>query len=76
VEFDPKVGRFSAGEALLYASRDDQVTDFAAKVLWLLDHPEQRERMGQIARKRVQEALGWKYSVPYLLDAYDRAFSN
>lgn len=57
-------------------SRDDQVTDFATKVLWLLDHPEQRERMGQIGRKRVQEAFGWKYSVLHLLEAYDRGFSN
>jgi len=77
VQFDLKEGRFSAGEASLYATKDDddQVADFARKIVWLLEHPEQRERMGQIGRRRVCESLGWQYSASQLLCAYDRAFS-
>ena len=39
VQFDLKEGRFSAGDASLYADNDNQVPDFAAKLLWLLDNP-------------------------------------
>ena len=76
VQFDLKEGRFSAGEASLYASKQDQVADFASKILWLFEHPEERERMGEIGRKRVYEALAWQYSLPQLLAAYERAFSK
>lgn len=74
VQFDLKEGRFSAGEASLYATREDQVPDFAGKILWLLDRPKERERMGQIGQMRVRERLAWQYSVPQLLAAYERAF--
>jgi glycosyltransferase involved in cell wall biosynthesis len=74
VQFDLKEGRFSAGEASLYASKDDMVADFAARILWLLDHPEERRRMGQIGRRRVETELAWKYSVEHLLAAYERVF--
>jgi glycosyltransferase involved in cell wall biosynthesis len=73
VQFDLKEGRFSAGDASLYADNDNQVPDFAAKILWLLDHPGERERMGQVGRKRVVEELAWDYSVENLLAAYRRA---
>jgi glycosyltransferase involved in cell wall biosynthesis len=76
VQFDLKEGRVSAGEASLYASKQDQVADFANKILWLLGHPEEREHMGQVGRKRVEEALAWQYSVPQLLAAYERALSK
>jgi glycosyltransferase involved in cell wall biosynthesis len=74
VQFNLKEGRFSAGEASLYSDNHNQVADFAAKILWLLDHPEERERMGQFGRRRVAEELAWEYSVQNLLSAYERAF--
>lgn len=76
VQFDLKEGRFSAGEAAVYASKENQVPDFAAKILWLLDRPEERKRMGEIGRRRVETELAWKYSVDPLLAAYERAFSK
>jgi glycosyltransferase involved in cell wall biosynthesis len=76
VQFDLKEGRFSAGEASLYADNHDMVADFAARILWLLDHPEERERMGEIGRKRVETELAWKFSVENLLAAYERALSS
>jgi glycosyltransferase involved in cell wall biosynthesis len=76
VQFDLKEGKFSAGEASLYSDNCNQVADFAAKVLWLLDHPEERAKMGEFGRKRVAEELVWDYSVPNLLSAYQRVLSK
>ena len=76
VQFNLKEGRFTAGEASLYCDNDNQVNDFAAKILWLLERPEERQRMGEIGRRRVEQQLAWKYSVENLLTAYERAFSS
>jgi len=76
VQFDLKEGRFSAGEASLYSDNHNQVSDFAAKILWLLDHPEERKRMGEFGRRRVAEELAWEYSVENLLSAYERVLSG
>jgi glycosyltransferase involved in cell wall biosynthesis len=76
VQFDSKEGRFSAAGASLYADKKDPVNDFAAKLLWLLDNPGERRRMGELGRSRVEDALAWKYSVPHLLAAYQRAFGG
>ena len=75
VQFDLKEGRFSAGEASLYAEKGN-VEDFADKVLWLLDNPRQRHRMGELGRQRIEEELAWEYSVPHLLAAYKKALDG
>ena len=72
VQFDLKEGRFSSGDASLYADCANQVPDFAAKILWLLDNPGERERMGRLGRNRVEDELAWEYSVPNLMAAYER----
>jgi glycosyltransferase involved in cell wall biosynthesis len=76
VQFDLAEGRFSAGEAALYSDNTNQVPDFAAKILWLLENPDARQTMGQFGRKRVEQELAWEYSVSNLLAAYRRAFSK
>ena len=76
VQFEGTEGRFSAQDASLYSNGSDQTADFADKILWLLDHPEERERMGQFGRMRIEKELAWEYSVRHLLAAYDRAFSK
>ena len=76
VQFDLKEGRYSAQEASLYSSNENQVADFAEKILWLLDHPDDRQRMGDFGRARVQRELAWEHSVASLLSAYERAFSK
>jgi glycosyltransferase involved in cell wall biosynthesis len=76
VQFDLKEGRFSAQEASLYSSGPNLVADFAGKILWLLDHPEVRSRMGEFGRRRVEEKLAWKYSVENLIAAYAKAAKN
>lgn len=76
VQFDLKEGRFTAGEASLYSDKTNQVQDFADKILWLLDHPAERQRMGDHGRRRVEEKLAWEYSVEGLLAAYERIFKK
>lgn len=76
VQFDLKEGRFSAGDAALYARHDDMVVDFAAKIVWLLDHRDERMRMGDAGRSRVENHLTWQHSVSNLISAYDRAFQK
>jgi len=76
VQFDLKEGRFSAHAASLYADNRNQVADFAAKILWLLEHPDEAKRMGKFGRRRVEQELAWEYSVKNLLAAYERAFAK
>jgi len=76
VQFEGKEGRFSAQEASLYSDGADLVADFAEKILWLLDRPEERTRMGDFGRRRIETELAWEYSVWNLLAAYEKAFSK
>ena len=76
VQFDLKEGRFTAQEASLYSSTQDPVTEFATKILWLLDHPEERKRMGEFGSKRVEHELAWKYSVANLLLTYQHVCNH
>jgi glycosyltransferase involved in cell wall biosynthesis len=54
----------------LYARPSDD-TDFARKILNLLDDPVRRATMGQYGRQRVESALAWSHQAPKLLAAYD-----
>jgi glycosyltransferase involved in cell wall biosynthesis len=77
VQFNLKEGRFTAGEASLYSEGGgDLVADFADKLLWLLDHPDERKRMGDFGRRRVEEHLAWEHSEGFLIAAYERAFEK
>jgi glycosyltransferase involved in cell wall biosynthesis len=76
VQFEGVEGRFSAQNASLYSDGVDHVADFADKILWLIDHPEERAQMGECGRRRIEKELAWEYSVEKLLAAYDRAFSK
>lgn len=75
VQFDLAEGRFSAGDASLYAKRNDAV-DMAARIVELLDDPVRRKQMGEFGRWRVENQLEWKYEVPKLLSAYDMVFAR
>ena len=70
VQFDLTEGRYSAQDASLYARRND-VRDFAAKILELLDDPERRTRMGEFGRRRIENELEWRHEFPKLIAAYE-----
>lgn len=76
VQFDLKEGRFSAGDASLYADNDNQIPDFADKITFLLDNPDVREKMGSVGFDRVKSELAWEFSEEHLLAAYDRAYEK
>ncbi len=69
VQFDLTEGRYSAQEASLYAKPNDSV-DLAEKIVWLLDHPKERQRMGSYGYKRIKEQLEWRYEAPKYLTVY------
>ena len=75
VQFDLTEGRASAGDASLYARANDPL-DFADKIAWLIDNPQQGRDMGQVGRTRVLDTLSWQHSVPHLLAAYARVFAK
>jgi glycosyltransferase involved in cell wall biosynthesis len=75
VQFDVTEGRFSAGEASLYATPNDP-KDLAEKIVALLADPEKRAAMGRFGRERVENELAWKYEAPKLLAAYKALFSS
>ena len=71
VAFDLPESRVSAEEAALYASPNDH-RDFAAKIATLMVDDRLRHSMGKLGQQRVETCLGWQYSIPGLLAAYDR----
>jgi glycosyltransferase involved in cell wall biosynthesis len=75
VQFDVTEGRFSAGEASLYARRNNE-RDLARKLVDLLDDQGQREWRGQFGRRRVENELQWTHEAPKLLEAYDVLFDG
>ena len=75
VSFDLAESRFSAGEAAVYASRNDSC-EFGDKIIELLDDPDRREAMGRFGVKRVEDALSWDHGKRRLWSAYDKVFSR
>jgi len=75
VAYDLHETRVSAGAAGVYAA-PNQEAELAKTISSLLDRPEARQRMGNVARKRVQDSLAWDHSVPVLLAAYQRLFKG
>ena len=69
VQFDLAEGRFSAGQASLYAARNDP-RDLADKIVELLDDPVRRVAMGTFGRERIERTLEWRHEAPRLLAAY------
>ena len=75
VQFEGTEGRFSAGDAALYAAKGD-TDDFADKVMKLLDDEALRTRMGALGRRRVEDELAWAHQEAALLAAYDHVFAE
>ena len=75
VQFDVTEGRYSAGDASLYARANDPV-DFGDRILELLADPERRAMMGALGRERLESQLSWAHQVPALISAYQCAFDG
>jgi glycosyltransferase involved in cell wall biosynthesis len=70
VAYDLRETRRTADGAAQYA-RPNDIRDFAAKIVTLMDNPALRRSMGEIGLRRVQQELAWRHSVPNLLHAYE-----
>jgi glycosyltransferase involved in cell wall biosynthesis len=75
VQYDLTEARVTAGDAALYAAPDDEA-DLADKVLYLLDHPEVRQDLGNRAAQRISTQLAWQHQVPQLISAYTAAMNG
>ncbi|HMI59964.1 MAG TPA: glycosyltransferase family 4 protein [Puia sp.] len=73
VQYDLKEGRFSADHASLYACNTN-TTDFADKIIWLLDHPEDRTRRGEYGYHKIVNELSWDYESRKLVDFFNKVF--
>ena len=71
VQFDLKEGRASAAKASLYAKHFD-IDDFADKILWLLDHPDEAEQMAAFGHQRVLKDLSWDHEQKHLINVYKK----
>lgn len=75
VQFDLTEGRYSAGDASLYARANDE-RDLGNKIAELLADPARRAAMGRIGMERVRNELAWAHQVPSLIAAYERVFTR
>ena len=75
VQFDLTEGRYSAGEASLYAKNND-AADMAEKIRELLKKPEKRKKMGEYGRNRIMTELSWEHTSRALIDGYEKFFSG
>ena len=69
VQFDMTEGRFSAGEASLYAKPNNHKS-LMRNILNLLDDYNLAKRMGEIGHRRIKNRFQWKFEIPKLLSVY------
>lgn len=70
VAFDLRETRVSAGEAAVYAT-PNEVTDFAARIVELVDDEDRRDKMGRLGRERVERELAWSHQQHAYVGVYD-----
>ncbi len=75
VSFDLKETRFSAQDAAVYVTPNDE-REFAKAIVRLMDNPEERAKMGQFGQKRAKEQLAWQHVSKNLLSAYQWLLNN
>jgi glycosyltransferase involved in cell wall biosynthesis len=71
VAFDLHETRVSAGDAAVYAKPND-VGDYAAAIVKLMDDEPRRSLLGKRGRARVEQELAWSHQVRAYLDVYRR----
>jgi glycosyltransferase involved in cell wall biosynthesis len=69
VAFDLRETRVSAGDAAEYVTPND-VHEYAAAIVALMDDESRRSRMGKLGRARVEQELAWSYQRRAYLSVY------
>lgn len=75
VMFGTREGRYSAGDAARYVM-ENSAEELGDAILEMLDHPAERQRLGEIGYQRLSTELSWERSVEQLLAAYHRALHH
>ena len=69
VAFDLRETRVSAGDAGVYVTPND-VHEYAAAIVELMDDEPRRSRLGKLGRARVEQELAWSHQQRAYLDVY------
>jgi glycosyltransferase involved in cell wall biosynthesis len=69
VAFDLRETRVSAGDAGVYATPND-IDDYVAAIVKLMDDEPTRSRMGKLGRARVEQELAWSHQRRAYLEVY------
>lgn len=72
VQFDVREGRVSAGEASIYAEKDNDARSFAEAIRVLLMDRARAEAMGEFGRQRFIDELCWESQGARLVSTYER----
>ncbi len=72
VAYDLQETRYTAEEAAVYVTAGN-IEEFGQAIVDLVDNPESRRRMGQIARQRFLNCLSWDHQKQNLFLAYNIA---
>jgi glycosyltransferase involved in cell wall biosynthesis len=75
VAFDLRETRVSAADAAVYAKPND-VRNYAAAIVDLIDDEPRRSLMGKLGRERVEQELAWSYSERAYVDVYRRLIGD
>jgi len=75
VAFDLHETRVSAGDAAEYAEPND-VRDYAAAIVRLMDDEPRRSLLGKLGRARVEQELAWGHQERAYLDVYRRLLGD
>lgn len=75
VQYDLKEGRFSAQKASLYAA-NNSTSDFADKIIYLLDNKQVRDEMGEYGYNRVLNELSWDFESKKLVEVYRKILKS
>jgi glycosyltransferase involved in cell wall biosynthesis len=71
VAFDLRETRVSAGNAAVYV-RPNDIADYAAAIVALMDDEPRRSRLGKLGRARVEQELAWSHQERAYLGVYRR----
>ncbi len=75
VQFELTEGHYSAQEASLYAEQNN-AKDMADKIVYLLENPDVRKKMGEFGHNRIINELSWEHTSKALLEGYDKFFKG
>jgi glycosyltransferase involved in cell wall biosynthesis len=74
IAFDLRETRVSAGDAGIYVTPND-VHEYAAAIVKLVDDEPERVRLGKLGRTRVEQELAWSHQELAYLGVYERMVS-